>query len=368
MINKKVLLIINTPTPCRIALYNLLTKKIKNFKILFMDPEGLKNSSKDIKFDYELLDKSNLAKFIEKKLFGEQAQSHFNRKVLRQIKKFNPDIVISGGGIVNTSNIAAYIYCLIFKKELIIWEAMSYKFSSRMTLLSKILRKIFYKKARSFIAYSESTKEFLMKHIVPPEKIYVGPNTIDIESFKTGDKKENNFLYVGRLSPEKNILFMLKGFKQNFDNDYKLILVGEGIQKKEIQKFIKKNNLEKNVMLEGFAQYDKTRDYYEKSDFLILPSTWEPWGLVVNEAIGSGTIPLISDVCGASEIILDGITGFRFSPYNLENFKNLLKKIIDGEVDKQTMRKNLKVLKEKLTIENYSKSFEDAIKNVQSFY
>jgi glycosyltransferase involved in cell wall biosynthesis len=362
MISKKVLLIINTPAPCRIPLYNLLSKKIKNFKILFMDSGGWKNFDKDIKFNYEILKKSNLNRFIEKKLFGEKAQSHFNKLCFRKIREFNPDIIISGGGIVNTLNIAAYFYCLFFKKELVIWEAMSHKFSSNMTLFSKILRKIIYKKAKSFIAYSESTKDFLMEYGISSEKIYVGPNTIDIELFKGNKKEENTFLYIGRLSPEKNILFMLEGFKQKFKKKYKLILVGKGEQDKEIGEFIKKNKLKNNIFKEGFVDYNKIKNYYEKSDFLILPSTWEPWGLVVNEAIGSKTIPLISEVCGSSELILNGITGFKFNPYNINSFKKLLKKVIESNIDKNYIRKNLDLLSKKLTIENYSKSFEKAIK------
>jgi len=364
MINKKILLVVNTPAPCKISFYNLLNKKIKNFKILFMDRGGWKNLDKKIKFNYEILEKSRMIKFIERKVFGEQAQAHFNKGCFNKIKKFNPDIVISGGGIVNTLNIMAYLYCLIFRKEFVIWEAMNYKFSSRLSFLSKILRKIVYKKAESFIAYSKSTKEFLQSYGIRPTKIYIGPNTIDIENFKTGKKKKNTFLYMGRFSPEKNILFMLKAFKQKLNENYKLILIGRGEQKKEIQEFIEKNNLGKNVVIKEFVPYGKIKEYYKNADFLILPSTWEPWGLVINEAIGSGTIPIVSNVCGSSELILNGITGFKFSPYNLNRFKKLLKKIIESNIDKKTIRKNLQVLKEQLTIEKYVEAFENAINKI----
>jgi 1,2-diacylglycerol 3-alpha-glucosyltransferase len=69
------------------------------------------------------------------------------------------------------------------------------------------------------------------------------------------------------------------------------------------------------VKFSGFAQYAELPALYAGAGALILPSTSDQWGLVVNEAMAAGLPVLISNSCGCSpELVVEGVTGFSFDP------------------------------------------------------
>lgn len=118
-------------------------------------------------------------------------------------------------------------------------------------------------------------------------------------SFYEKDKKIK-FLYLGRLDKRKGFQLLLDAFKKLETKNIELDIVGDGPLKKEIE--IK--NL-KNIIFHGFVENSKIYNYYLKSDFLICPSYYEPWGLVVNEAYNFG-LPVLASNKVASMIDLNG--------------------------------------------------------------
>lgn len=121
------------------------------------------------------------------------------------------------------------------------------------------------------------------------------------------------FLYVGRLSPEKNIEKLVQAFKQR--PQFKLTIVGEGPLK------IKPSA---NVQLAGYVPQEQLAGMYQSHDVFILPSTHEPWGLVVEEALFHHMPVLVSSKVGAKELIEEHGVGKIFSPSSL---KSMLKAI-----------------------------------------
>ena len=69
-------------------------------------------------------------------------------------------------------------------------------------------------------------------------------------------------------------------------------------------------------------------NYYKKASAFILPSYFDNWGLVVNEAIASGLPCIVSKNCGcAKDLIVNGISGLIFDPYNVKELSLLMDKI-----------------------------------------
>jgi glycosyltransferase involved in cell wall biosynthesis len=135
----------------------------------------------------------------------------------------------------------------------------------------------------------------------------------DIDIFLPANPSQINktFLYVGRLVEEKGISVLLdayEGYKKSRQDSWKLRIVGNGILKKKI--------LERGipgVHVEDFVQPARLPNLYESSSCFILPSLFEPWGLVLHEAAASGLPIISSDVCGASEKFVESdINGFTF--------------------------------------------------------
>jgi glycosyltransferase involved in cell wall biosynthesis len=101
------------------------------------------------------------------------------------------------------------------------------------------------------------------------------------------------------LSPEKNLPFLIEVFKGL--PDHQLLIVGTGPMKSELLGLAPSN-----VKFMDHVENSKIGEVFKNADFLILASTSEPWGLVVEEALYFGRPVLISKVCGASELIDSG--------------------------------------------------------------
>ncbi len=180
-----------------------------------------------------------------------------------------------------------------------------------------------------------------------------------------------NFLYVGRFSPEKNIMLLLKAYKRLKDKGkgaeyWGLILVGNGPQRKEIEGFIKDNGI-RDTFLPGFIQKEEIPRFYAISDIFVLPSISEPWGLVVNEAMASGLPVLISNRCGCyPDIAQDGINGFSFDPLNEDELFGFMKNVTKGKYNLETMgRASLEIIKE-YTPEKIAKIIANAINFIET--
>ncbi len=130
---------------------------------------------------------------------------------------------------------------------------------------------------------------------------------------------ERYFLYVGRFSPEKNLLRLLEAYgkyQAEGRNPWGLVIVGDGPQREELHRTAARLGLDR-VVWPGFKQIDELPVYYALSSAFILPSTVEPWGLVVNEAMACGLPLLVSDRCGCVvDLARNGENGFTFNPYD----------------------------------------------------
>lgn len=115
------------------------------------------------------------------------------------------------------------------------------------------------------------------------------------------------FLYLGRLSPEKNLKNLITVFNEL--PSFSLTIVGEGPLFAELSKISNKN-----ITFNGHIENSNLSLVFNDNDFLILPSLSEPWGLVIEEALYFGLPVIISDKCGGMELIQNGVNGYIVSP------------------------------------------------------
>jgi glycosyltransferase involved in cell wall biosynthesis len=125
------------------------------------------------------------------------------------------------------------------------------------------------------------------------------------------------FLYVGRLSPEKNVDGLIRAYAQyrRQGGAWDLVLAGHGAQRAVLEELARKLNLERHVIFTGMKSTDELPPLYAFASCFVLPSTREPWGLVVNEALASGLPVIVSQRCGcAADLVHNGDNGFLFDP------------------------------------------------------
>jgi len=194
-------------------------------------------------------------------------------------------------------------------------------------------------KTNLFIAVSKATKNKLVKNAgINPDKIKVLYNFVDLNKFnskRTGNfsqikarKKiglnEDNFVigFAGRLDKMKGCDILIKSIPYIKIKNLKILIAGSGTERKKLEKLSKKLNVKNKTI---FLDYiENIINFYGTIDVLVIPSRFEPFGLVVIEAQATGVPVVASAVSGLNEIISDGVTGLLFEP---ENEKDLAEKI-----------------------------------------
>lgn len=154
--------------------------------------------------------------------------------------------------------------------------------------------------------YSEKLKDKKVKCV------YI-PNSINFFPQEKAKLETENLISIGRLSHEKGYLDLIDIFKELHQKypDSKLNIIGDGPDRKKIEKKIKDNKLEDYIILHGFQEKEYINKYLEKSSVYIMTSYTESFGLVLLEAFAYG-IPCVaySSAEGANEIISDNWDGY----------------------------------------------------------
>jgi glycosyltransferase involved in cell wall biosynthesis len=137
-------------------------------------------------------------------------------------------------------------------------------------------------------------------------------------------------LFVGRLVEVKNVPVLINAISKIHDKSYVLVVVGDGPLANELKSMVANSNLVNQVVFTGRLEGKALYSWFILAQVLILPSTYEPFGAVVNEALLGGCFVLCSKLAGASSLI-NGLNGLLFNPYKedelVEKISMVLKNI-----------------------------------------
>lgn len=162
---------------------------------------------------------------------------------------------------------------------------------------------------------SKGHKELFRHYGMTENRIFLMPMMVDNEKFEFTASHCTDpfiFLYVGRLIEVKNLPVLFEAFAEAFGgrSGVELRIVGAGALEasfKERYKGIR------NICFVGSKYGAQLQSEYHSASAFILPSEYEPWGLVVNEAMSAGLPVIVSDRVGAAEDLVAGHdTGFVF--------------------------------------------------------
>lgn len=150
--------------------------------------------------------------------------------------------------------------------------------------------------------------------------VYHRPEKLNFDSFRV--------LFVGRLIEDKNINLILKAFKEAcIYRNLELTIVGDG----PLKSFLLANLNDKIRYIEKVAN-THMRSIYENNDILILPSSNEPWGLVVEEALSTQMPVIISSVVGCLDsIVFDEFNGLVIDANDSDSLVNGLLKMTERD-------------------------------------
>jgi len=273
-----------------------------------------------------------------------------------------------------------FIAQLITSLPLFVNFFMSFKtyFIMRISGLPKlnILRYYFWKIAfRNIYALTcptNETREYLIeRNIIDRKKLFTLYDPIISTKEIVLKKKEiyegqldlkKTFVAIGRLTRQKNFFFLISSFvKFNKKENYNLLIIGEGEDFKELQKYIDKKELTKNVKIINYQK--NIYKYLKNCKCFVMPSLWEDPGFVLVEASYSG-IPIISTNCksGPKEILNHGKNGLLFQSNNEGSFLKTIKLFDNLSADELlTLRINAKKKSREFSIFNHFKNLNKVL-------
>ena len=211
-------------------------------------------------------------------------------------------------------------------------------------LLGKIIFPFF---AHKCMYIGTESRKFFEHYKVKPERLVFTPYAVDNDYFQNSywDVPEVNLkqslglpldkkiiLFSGKYIEKKRPFDLLEAFNRLGNENYFLVMVGEGKLRTEMESFIKNNKL-KNVLLTGFVNQGEIPAYYKVANvFVMCSGIGETWGLAVNEAMIFGTPIIVSRTSGCSaDLVKEGYNGFIFAEGDIEALKNHLLALLEED-------------------------------------
>jgi len=188
--------------------------------------------------------------------------------------------------------------------------------------------------ADRIIVCSQSMKNEICGHFnLPLDKVDVIPNAIDATKYQTSVDRgsvrqrygvgygEKLILCVGRLVPQKGIEYFIRAIPHIAKRypEAKFIIVGEGWSRDILESEARASGHGGKIQFTGFASDQEVINLMTSADVLVVPSVYEPFGIVALEGMASGVPVLASKVGGLSEVIEHDRTGLFVYPKSPES-------------------------------------------------
>lgn len=379
---KRVFIVTNIPTPYRLPLFRIISKKLSDkeiaLKVIFGGPGYARRQWKidfsQYPFSYHILKpwKFRIRNNKERTLF-------LYPGLLRLLLHEKPELIIVIGFSVATLQLL--FNKLITGKPYIIWSGSIHNKYIKRGFIRNVVRKLFIKHASGFVAYGSKSKDYLISMGAPEDRIEIGINTVDTEFYYRETEMLRSqmkrlpvkqVLYLGDLSYRKRIDLVLYALAiiNKLRRDFKFVIVGDGPERVNISALVAKLGITEKVQFAGFKQKNEIPAYLAIADCFVFPSEYDIWGLVLVEAMAAG-LPCISSVLSGAttDLIKEGETGFSLNFNETEKVAERILWIFDHPKEAARIGANAsRFISENVTIEKSATGFVRSIKSVLSLH
>ena len=330
----------NIPSYYQNDLFNELYKRLGKFEVIYAHEQDLTRKKQGWNF--------NLMQNFESKIINKQLNISQLVKYVYQNRKSTH--------IVNGIWAEKYFFFVLlllnlFKADFLIYSEAPVPIKKR-SLFKKILldfmiipiSKCLIYRAKGFFAVSIFAENYFKSLGVKPEKIYRFGYFRNVEKPDSVKNKSsiNQLFFVGQLIERKGVFTLLESIKNlsEINSNFHLNIIGNGILEEQIKMYIKTYHLENFITLQGVINSENVIQYIQQADLLILPSVFDGWGIVINEALQSHVPVLISDQCGAKELIQHEENGLVFEAQNVKSLGKQLLKFLHFSYEEKAIMKS----------------------------
>jgi glycosyltransferase involved in cell wall biosynthesis len=232
--------------------------------------------------------------------------------------------------------------------------------------ITKIVNDLEKNSVTLFIVPSKALKQKMEQHGF--NNVVHIPNFVNAESYKVDFSRMEvgNVLYVGGLTKHKGVHYLIEAFPYVLKKfpGARLNIVGDGSLRSYLENRAEQLGMKACVIFHGHSSKEVIKGLYQRANVVVVPSIWmEAFGLVIIEAMASGSSVVGSKIGGISELIRDGETGYLTEPRNPEDITKKIIKILSDRNLAEKFGKNAR----EIAINEYSpaKHYESVMKLYQ---
>jgi glycosyltransferase involved in cell wall biosynthesis len=352
-------ILMDVPSPYRTHFFNFLAECLAGqgleLEVLFMaDITPIRHWG---------LDKSKLKfKYVVFRGFHfhvGQSSFHLNLGIVWSILRTPPTWLLVGG----SWNIPTVILCLLMRRLVrgrrptIVWSEANFRSSRKENFLVNRIRRWLLSGVDAFAVPGKVAVQTIFDYwYIPHKPILHLPNLVDEILFKEKvsalriikgelrkemgfSNKDLVFLWPARLHEKtKGVLNFLSAIAESVNENIKIMIAGEGVDRRQIENWIKKASLSSNIILLGHKSEQDMLSLYAIADGFLLPSLKDPNPLSVIEALWAGLPILISINCGNYlEAVDEEINGWVIDPANRNTMRAAFEKLINLTSDERKL-------------------------------
>lgn len=237
------------------------------------------------------------------------------RGLLGKITGFDLVHIHSPGFFIDLLALTKWLH----KKKLVVSTHGGIFHSKQLGLLKKAYFHIWWRllfKAIDFVICDSQHDFELFSKISPRGKIKLIENAVPVEKYLAlgKRKKQNSFLFVGRLSRNKRIDLLIRSFAKiaEKEKDCRLQIIGRDFEQllPELKEKVRQHGLQGNIAFRGEVSEAQLMQAYDESQFFISASAYEGFGIATIEAMAAGAIPVLNNIATFNAFVQDARNGF----------------------------------------------------------
>jgi len=230
--------------------------------------------------------------------------------------------------------------------------------------------------------------DYMISHVqwafgLPNDKLIMVPNGVNYDVYAKNEKEDLNqfrrrfalpeekiVLFVGRLVYEKGVHVLVNAVPKILEKaNAKFVIVGNGYMKDQLSALVKNMGLGHKVMFTGFVDDDTLRKLQRCADVSVVPSLFEPFGIVALEAMAAKSPVVVSDTGGLSEIVEHDVSGVKAYVSNPDSLAWTITRVLTDPSYANWIRTNAyKRVQEKYDWDKIAEQTKTIYKNVLGEY
>lgn len=260
---------------------------------------------------------------------------HFNTDIWSTLKKLSPQVIVTTG--YNPTHLLAFCYARHSGLPHVVMTDGTFDSERGLSFIHQMVRRMVFAGSAAFVGACEGSFDLFRHYGVDDKKMFKSHLCANNQAFMNAAESlasPADLLFSGRLVERKNPIFALQVANlvaQRLGRKVTLAVLGGGPMEGALREAAQGMSEWVSLDIRGFIQQQDLPRHFQSARVFIFPSSWDPWGVVANEACASGVPVIVSPHAGvAGELVVDGDNGFVL-PLALELWVDAAVKLLEDK-------------------------------------